>query len=164
MGTVATVKSLQVMGRTFVGDEVDNVLTFQNQTAGAGLIYSVFKEAGSTTAYQVPVAKKLVLYVHTMFTLSGSATSNLVGGLAYGDNSVGDATSTVPTNNVPFFRLNVLTSTGTAGAIYSTESFAAKNWLGYTFKWEVPATKYPHFNVNDGNAHMHLAYGLLKDI
>jgi hypothetical protein len=162
MATVAQVKSVKVMGRTFVGDEVDNLLVFQNETSGAGVRYSVFKQMGSTSGYQVPASKKLVIWVHIAGCVSGSATSDINVGLAYGDNDVGDATSTAPTTEVNQFRTSVR-GTNIGGSLMNNESFMFKNGMGYITKFEVPATKYPHFKATDAAGNVHMAYAIIED-
>ena len=139
---------IKVGSHTFYNLEPANLVTL-GALIGSGAGNSSMYEAGAAVGYQVPAGKRLLILDIIKNDVSATLTSDLF--LGYGDNDIGFAAGSPPTNNVD---LDYPHPEGITGNARTEISLCVS----------LPAGKYPYFRQGMSSGAIYLqAIGLLVD-
>ena len=141
-------ETLTVGGRVFY--DLENLIIISAYASGTSR-YSTMANKNSSSGYQVPTGKKLVIYALKHYNSVVLSWFDF----GYADNDVGFYTSTVPTNVVSFlnrgnFAIEQYSDEGSAGEV--------------SCHFEIPVDKYPCQKGNNSNTINLYAYGYLVDV
>lgn len=128
----STVPCLTVGGRVFT--DLSNLIILTTYVTGTSTYISTLRRANGSAGYQITAGKTLTIYAAQMHIIVASSVNI---GLGYGDNDVGQLTTTVPTNPVYV--------AGAAGV--GIFSLAAIGFFEASTNFQIPATKYGFVNA-----------------
>ncbi len=152
-------KSLQIGGRLFVGQEVDDLITLYGATNAANDA-STLRKLNDAAGYQVPIGKKfqMVAFAWMASALAASSTANIF--IGYADTDLGLASAGAPVS--PIYVGGASSSISQFNGSATIGVFNEFAWSGVGF--EVIAQKYPFFEDNSASASMDFyAYGFEVD-
>jgi hypothetical protein len=153
------VKSLTIGGRTFVGDEVDNLLILNGIAAAANA--TTLRKPNVSAGYQVPAGKKYTIYAIDVQNNHASSTTQV--SVGYADNDIGLNSGSALTNPV---YANTGTNSNFSGVTgpHNGGGFSGSGQTQAVInKFVVPAGKYPFCQANSGSFSVQL-FGIEENI